>query len=82
VCRSVLHILQDPIVGNGQWREVFWDRIFTHYNQNWPSSCGECPARSLETKWGTIKHDVSKFIGVYNQVVACRKSGASPDDVL
>jgi hypothetical protein len=25
---------------------------------------------------------VSKFIGVYNQVVACRKSGASPDDVL
>jgi hypothetical protein len=69
-------------VGNGQRQEAFWNRISTHYNLNRPSGCGECPTRSLETKWDTIKHDVSKFIGVYNQVVACRESGTSADDVL
>jgi hypothetical protein len=36
----------------------------------------------LETKWGTIKHDVAKFIGVYNQVVGCRELRTSLDDVL
>jgi hypothetical protein len=36
----------------------------------------------LETKLGTIKHDVAKFIGVYNQVFGCRESGTSLDDVL
>jgi hypothetical protein len=82
VCRSVLHISQDPIQGNGQKKEAFWDRIATHYNQNRPTGGGHRPARSLETKWGAIKHDVAKFIGVYNQVLGCRESGTSPDDVV
>jgi hypothetical protein len=82
VCRSVLHISQDPIQGNGQRKEAFWNRIETHYNQNKPTGGGHRPARSLETKWDTIKHDVAKFIGVHSQVLGCRESGTSPNDVL
>jgi hypothetical protein len=82
VCRSVLHISQDPIVGNGQRKEAFWERITTHYNWNKPIGGGECPSRSLEMKWGIIKHDVAKFIGVHKQVSSCRESGSSPDNVL
>jgi hypothetical protein len=82
VCRSILHVSQDPIAGNGQRKEAFWERITTHYNRNKPIGGGERPSRSIETKWGTIKHDVAKFIGVHKQVSSCRESGSSPDDVL
>jgi hypothetical protein len=30
-----------------------------------PTGCAPRFARSLETKWGIIKHDVAKFIGKY-----------------
>jgi hypothetical protein len=36
----------------------------------------------LETKWGIIKHDVSKFIGVYSQVMRLNRSGTSASDTL
>ena len=39
-------------------------------------------ARSLETKWGHIKHDVGKLCGAYKQVFDCRESGTSLDDVV
>jgi hypothetical protein len=82
VCRSVLHISQDPIQGNGQRKEAFWNRIEAHYNQHKPIGGGDRPARSLETKWGAIKHDIAKFIGVHSQVLGCRQSGTSSDDLL
>jgi hypothetical protein len=80
LCRSVIAISQDPIAGNQQKSNAFWDRIFVHYNENRPA--GERPARSLETKWGLIKHDVSKFQGVYQQVLRTKTSGTSLADVL
>lgn len=82
VCRSFLQITQDPVVGNGQRSKAFWERVGVHYNRNRPAGGGERPARSLETKWGIIKHDVAKFVGVYKQVYDCRESGTSLDDVL
>jgi hypothetical protein len=36
----------------------------------------------LESKWGSIKHDVAKFIGVYKQIVRLNKSGTSAADIL
>jgi hypothetical protein len=55
--RSVLVISQDPICGNQQKSSAFWERIFLHYDECRPG--GFRPARSLESKWGLIKHDVS-----------------------
>jgi hypothetical protein len=32
VCLSVLHISQDPCIGNGQRKDAFWQMIKAHYN--------------------------------------------------
>ena len=53
-----------------------------HYQENRPSGCVERPSRSLETKWGIIKHDVSKFCGVYKSVLSLNQSSTFPEDVL
>lgn len=36
--------------------------------------------RSLESKWSTINHDVSKFAGCFAHVVAMDESGTTHDD--
>jgi DNA-binding transcriptional ArsR family regulator len=36
----------------------------------------------LESKWGTIKHDVGKFIGAYNQIKKLNKSGTKEADII
>ena len=77
-----LAVSQDHVCGNGQRNTAFWDRITTNYNHNKPRSCPVRPARSLESKWSHIKHDVAKFTGVFKQISDCRESGASAEDVL
>ena len=61
LCRSFLVVSQDPVCGNGQRNTAFWERITANYNANKPKSCPIRPARSLESKWSHIKHDVAKF---------------------
>jgi hypothetical protein len=31
LCRSILHVSQDPRIGNGQKNGAFWERITTHF---------------------------------------------------
>ncbi len=40
-----------------------------HFNKLHPTICAPRFARSLETKWGIMKHDVAKFIGNYTVVL-------------
>jgi hypothetical protein len=80
--KSFLYISHDPIIGNGQRSTAFWERILKHYNNHRPTGCDARPSRSLETKWGLIKHDVAKFYGIYNLVFALNESGTSSQDVL
>ena len=82
LCRSFLHVSQDPIAGNGQRAGAFWDRITRHYPEHKPHGREDRPARSLETKWGAIKHDVAKFVAVHSQVLNLKESGTSLEDVL
>lgn len=82
LCCSFLHISQDPKQGTGQKSENFWKRITEHYNTNKPEGGGYRPARSLETKWSAIKHDVAKFVGIYGSVYKLKESGTSLEDVL
>jgi hypothetical protein len=77
-----LAVSHDPICGNGQRNTAFWERITTHFNRVKARGSPLRPAKSLETKWGSIKHDVAKFCGAYKQVLDCRESGTSMDDVL
>ena len=80
LCKTVMFVFQDSIVGNQQRAGVFWNRIFVHYNENKPDA--ERPQRSLESKWGIIKHDVSKFCGVYAQIERLNRSGSNTSDTL
>jgi hypothetical protein len=82
LCRSQLCISQDPIVGNGQRRESFWERICVHFNRHQPRGVGARTAGSIETKFGIIKHDVSKFCGAYGFCFNNKESGQSLDDIL
>ena len=79
---SFLVVSQDPVYGNGQRNSAFWERITTHFNHNKPRAKPVRQARSLETKWGHIKHNVGKFCGAYKQVYNCRVLGTSLEDVL
>jgi hypothetical protein len=53
-----------------------------HYNYNMHVSCEECSTRSFETKWSLMKHDISKFCGNYEVVVALNKSGVCNESVF
>jgi hypothetical protein len=44
--------------------------------------CAKHLAKSLETKWGAIKHDVTKFCDNYQTMVALNKSGESSKHTL
>lgn len=52
LCRSFLHVSQDPIVGNGQRTGAFWDRIGKHYQEHKPTGREDWSSRSLEMKSG------------------------------
>ena len=80
LCRSILYVFQDPHIGIGQKNGSFWEFITTYFNDAGVSK--ERPARSLETKWSSIKHDVSKFTGVHSQVENLRRSGVFESDIL
>jgi hypothetical protein len=74
--------MQDPIVGNGERKEAFWERVCLHFNRHRPHGLGARMARSIETKFGAIKHDVSKFCGAHGFCVNNKESGQSLDNVL
>jgi hypothetical protein len=60
---SFLSISQDPICGNGQWSVAFWQCIVHHYNKHKLAEGIKWLAHSLKTKWGAIKHDITKLLG-------------------
>jgi hypothetical protein len=79
LARSVLAISQDPICGNQQRAGAFWERVFLHYDERRVG--GKRGARSLESKWSNVKHDVAKYIGNYWQVKGLKPIGTSEEDI-
>jgi hypothetical protein len=51
-------------LSNGQKSVTFSDMVQQHYN-NQPSTFVKKLTRKLKTKWGVIKHKVSKFVGCH-----------------
>jgi hypothetical protein len=82
LCQLMFHVFQDLVIGNGQKNQAFWKGITTHYNNNQPVCCAKHLARSLETKWGVIKHDVVKFCDNCQVVATFNKSDDSSKDSL
>jgi hypothetical protein len=46
-----------------------------HFNESHPTNYVPRFASSLETNWGIINHDLAKFIGNYNIVLAFVNQG-------
>ncbi|XXQ32281.1 No apical meristem-associated C-terminal domain-containing protein [Plasmodiophora brassicae] len=76
--RSWLNVSQDPATGTGQSKETFWERVEVHFCNN--TTSGARTARSLQTKWGTVQRDVSKFVGSYASVNALDESGTNEEE--
>jgi hypothetical protein len=58
----------------GQKLVTLWNKVQQHYNKNQPPTCVEKPTKSLETKWGVIKPNVSKFVGCHGSIIASNES--------
>jgi len=82
LCKSWLSISQDPVTGSGQHIKAFWDRIVAHYNKHRPAGVEERALRSLDSKWGIIKHNAAKFCGCYETTKNLQISGTSEEDII
>ncbi len=56
--------------------------MHNHFNESHPTSYAPRYARSLETKWGIIQHDVAKFIRHYTTMLALCELGIGIEDTL
>ncbi len=78
---NFLHVSRNPTIGTRQRSTSFWGWIWEPYNQNWLFCCVEQPRRSFETKWVT-QHNITKFVGHYEAMVALCEYGFSIEVVL
>ena len=80
LCKSWLHVAEDPLVGNQQRADRFWERVKEHFranlvtNEDDPDFCIR-EVKALQHKWSQINHDVNKYCGCYAKVKALRESG-------
>ncbi|KAE8909942.1 hypothetical protein PF010_g12079 [Phytophthora fragariae] len=80
LCRTYLRIGKDPTTGTSQSSATFWEKLTRHFNEHQLAGCDIRPLRSLESKWSTIQHDVSKFCGCMATVQDLDRSGTNFDD--
>jgi spore coat protein CotF len=60
LCYSFCTFLKTKSQGMGKKSTTFWDKVDDHYINHHLTTRAKRIARSLETKLGTIKHNVSK----------------------
>jgi hypothetical protein len=80
LARSVLAISKYLNVGNEHKSSALWERIYEHHDNFNPVV--HRGARSLESKWGVIKHDALKFMGCYQQIKRLNESGVGEVDII
>lgn len=78
ICKTWLHIGEDPIQGSGQKNGALWKRMHSHFIENKPGGV-ERSWRSLQSKWSDIQHDTCKFMRAFATVEGLAESGTSED---
>jgi hypothetical protein len=74
-----LNISMDPIAGNQQKHNVYWERIYDYFQQE-KTSCTSRTANSLMHRWSTIQLKTNKFCGYLAQVERRNESGLNEQD--
>ncbi|KNE98113.1 hypothetical protein PSTG_08575 [Puccinia striiformis f. sp. tritici PST-78] len=94
LCTAWLETTQDPIIGNGQKSDTFWERIHKYYadlvekvnkqkkNVKSFNQIAICSVGSVECCWGHILKFVNKFIGFHSQCEDRLESGQTRDQIL
>ena len=81
LARLYVGISQDSITSTQEKKDALGMRVQDAWNNKWPRTIAEWTARNLETKWGSIKHDVSELHEIYVIVKALKVSEMSEKDV-
>ncbi|KAD5318212.1 hypothetical protein E3N88_18158 [Mikania micrantha] len=67
----------NPIIGNNQTRDAYWNKIETYYNDAPPIVSRD--AHNLRSHWHMFKSKVNRFNDLYLQLKSCYRSGWSDD---
>ncbi|CAD6233592.1 unnamed protein product [Miscanthus lutarioriparius] len=74
LCKSWIHISNDPIIGNQQPGKTYWERIANDFHRNRDFESDRTP-NSLEHRFGIILKECMKFQGYYEEVERRHPSG-------
>ena len=74
LCKSWIHISNDPIIGNNQPGKTYWERIGNDFHSNRDFESDRTP-NSLEHRFGIILKECMKFQGYYEEVERRHPSG-------
>jgi hypothetical protein len=77
--KSWLEISCDAVTSNGQKKERMWQRILHRYNTR-RGSYPNRSARSLQSRWDTIKAEAGKFAAYYADTLRENANGTSDAD--
>ncbi|CAO2141885.1 unnamed protein product [Urochloa humidicola] len=72
----------DPIKGNGQKGDSYWQNVAIEFNSNLPASGKKRSAKQCKSHWGIISKPIKHFSGVYGRVRSTWPSGQSDDMVM
>ena len=75
LCKAWVKVSEDPKTGNGQKTDQFWKRIHA-------TTKSSRSVRALSSRWSNIRHDVSKFCGLFEAAVKLDESGKNDEDRL
>ena len=74
-----LNISMDAVQGTDQKVEKFWKKIWQYFCEN--NTYGTtCSASSLQSRWGNINREISRFAGFVAKVEAQNPSGVTYED--
>ena len=74
---SWIVISQDPIVGDNQRDNTFWERIQTEFRKN---GTFNRTIKALKSKFATINRDCQRYNGCLYIIICKNKSGTTEED--
>ena len=80
LAKSWVSISTDPITGNGQKGDTFWDRIAEDFNKH--STPSPRSAQSLMNWWSSLHAKISKFCGHHADIMQLNPSGKMMDKII
>ncbi|XP_023901088.1 glutathione S-transferase T3 [Quercus suber] len=76
-----LNTSMDAVKGTDQRIDKFWKIIWQYFCEN--NTCGTtCSASSLQSRWGNISRETSRFAGFMAKIEARNPSGGTYEDKL